>query len=208
MPMTGSWARSECHRMLRILFMLPPVGSIQIGARNYQREVEGNQLSTQYNNPLIEKQPVFSVHTRFHAICSMPRAISLGGSFIPKPTRGIHCASHHDSTARPPEIWLQLYIKDHYTKLGFSEMSGPYDAGYDFKGVRNGKTVVVEAERQSASFVCHGHLSHHHSVHEPGKLIDIRSELANQVGKGSLISYLLAVILELHDSVQCCICAA
>jgi len=55
------------------------------------------------------------------------------------------------------EYWLCIYIKNNYRKLGFSEMSGPYDRGYDFTGVRNGKRVVIEAERAPANFLSHGH---------------------------------------------------
>lgn len=55
------------------------------------------------------------------------------------------------------EYWLQYYIKNHYIKLGFSEISGPFDRGYDFIGTRKGKKVVVEAERVPANFLSHGH---------------------------------------------------
>jgi hypothetical protein len=55
------------------------------------------------------------------------------------------------------EYWLQFYIKKCYKKLGFSEISGPYDRGYDFRGVKNGKEVVIEAERKPYWFLNHGH---------------------------------------------------
>lgn len=55
------------------------------------------------------------------------------------------------------EYWLQLYIKDNYKKLGFDSLEGPFETGYDFKGVYKGKKVVVEAERRPGEFVKHKH---------------------------------------------------
>jgi hypothetical protein len=55
------------------------------------------------------------------------------------------------------EYWLQIYIRDNYKKFGFDSISGPFDTGYDFKGVLKGKEVVVEAERLPQFFVKHGH---------------------------------------------------
>lgn len=55
------------------------------------------------------------------------------------------------------EYWLQLYIKDNYKKLGFDSLEGPFETGYDFKGVYKGKKVVVEAERTLKDFVYHRH---------------------------------------------------
>jgi len=50
-----------------------------------------------------------------------------------------------------------LYIKDNYKKLGFTSLSGPYEIGYDFRGIYEGKPVVVEAERLPKNFVEHKH---------------------------------------------------
>lgn len=55
------------------------------------------------------------------------------------------------------ERWLQFYIKICYRELGFSEISGPFDMGYDFRGVKDGKEVVIEAERKPYWFLNHGH---------------------------------------------------
>lgn len=55
------------------------------------------------------------------------------------------------------EYWLQLYIKDNYKKLGFDSLEGPFETGYDFKGVYKGKKVVSEAERTLKDFVYHRH---------------------------------------------------
>lgn len=55
------------------------------------------------------------------------------------------------------EYWLQLYIRDNYSKLGFESLDGPFDTGYDFKGIYEGKRVVVEAETQSKNFLYHKH---------------------------------------------------
>lgn len=55
------------------------------------------------------------------------------------------------------EYWLQIYIKENYRKLGFSEISGPYDRGCDFVGIRKGKKVFIEAERKPYWFLNHGH---------------------------------------------------
>ena len=55
------------------------------------------------------------------------------------------------------EFWLQEYIKVNFRTLGFSEMSEPHPRGYDFIGVRNGKRVVIEAERVPANFLIQGH---------------------------------------------------
>ncbi len=55
------------------------------------------------------------------------------------------------------EYWLQLYIKDNYKKLGFDNLEGPFETGYDFKGVFKGEKVIVEAERTLKDFVYHRH---------------------------------------------------
>ncbi len=55
------------------------------------------------------------------------------------------------------EYWIQEYIKENYTKLGFSKIEGPFDIGPDFKGVHKGKKSIIEAERDFQSFIEHGH---------------------------------------------------
>ena len=55
------------------------------------------------------------------------------------------------------EYWLQLYIKNNYKRLGFDSLEGPFETGYDFKGVYKGNKVIVEAERVPANFVLHDH---------------------------------------------------
>ena len=55
------------------------------------------------------------------------------------------------------EYWLQLYVKNNYRKLGFDSLEGPFETGYDFKGIYNGKKVVVEVETKSSNFIRHGH---------------------------------------------------
>jgi len=56
-----------------------------------------------------------------------------------------------------PEYWLQQYIKENYKQLGFDSIEGPFDTGYDFKGVYQGREVVIEAERALKSFIQHKH---------------------------------------------------
>lgn len=55
------------------------------------------------------------------------------------------------------EYWLQLYIKNNYKRMGFDNLKGPFEIGYDFKGVYKGKKVVIEAETQSRNFIYHRH---------------------------------------------------
>lgn len=55
------------------------------------------------------------------------------------------------------EYWLQYYIKNKYRKLGFEEIEGPFEWGYDFKGIYKRKKVVVEAERKPYNFILHDH---------------------------------------------------
>lgn len=55
------------------------------------------------------------------------------------------------------EYWLQLYIKNNYKRLGFDNLKGPFESGYDFEGVYKGKKVVIEAETQSRNFIYHRH---------------------------------------------------
>jgi len=55
------------------------------------------------------------------------------------------------------EFWLQVYIQHNYRDLGFSEITGPHERGYDFTGVLDGKKVVIEAERKPSWFLNHGH---------------------------------------------------
>lgn len=55
------------------------------------------------------------------------------------------------------EYWIQEYIKENHTKLGFSKIEGPFDIGPDFKGVYKGKKSIIEAERDFQSFIEHEH---------------------------------------------------
>lgn len=55
------------------------------------------------------------------------------------------------------EYWLQLYISDNYRKLGLDALQGPFETGYDFRGLYQGEKVVIEAERVPVNFVKHGH---------------------------------------------------
>lgn len=55
------------------------------------------------------------------------------------------------------EYWLQQYIKENYNKLGFTSIEGPFDTGPDFKGVYQGRKVVIEAERAPKHFIYHRH---------------------------------------------------
>lgn len=55
------------------------------------------------------------------------------------------------------EYWIQVYVKNRYRDLGFSSLHGPFDTGYDFKGVYQGREVVVEVETSWENFVKHGH---------------------------------------------------
>ncbi|MCQ4574625.1 MAG: hypothetical protein NOU37_05200 [Candidatus Brocadiales bacterium] len=55
------------------------------------------------------------------------------------------------------EYWLQLYVKANYKKLEFDDLEGPFEHGYDFKGIYKGKRVIIEVERSSRNFVGHGH---------------------------------------------------
>jgi len=75
-----------------------------------------------------------------------------------------------------PEHWLQLYIKDNFNKLGFDSLEGPFDRGYDFRGVYQGKTVVVEAETQSKNF-----LYHKHDPDEVDILIVLKDNITDEV---------------------------
>jgi hypothetical protein len=74
------------------------------------------------------------------------------------------------------EYWLQLYIRDNYEKLGFDSLEGPFDIGYDFKGVYRGKRVVVEAETQSKNF-----LYHKHDPDEVDILIVLKDNITDEV---------------------------
>lgn len=55
------------------------------------------------------------------------------------------------------EYWIQQYVKEHFKKLGFSKIEGPFSDGPDFKGVYKGKKAVVEVERRCQSFIAHKH---------------------------------------------------
>lgn len=55
------------------------------------------------------------------------------------------------------EFWIREYVKDNYTKLGFSEIEGPFEVGPDFKGIYKSKKVTVEIERDCQSYILHKH---------------------------------------------------
>jgi hypothetical protein len=55
------------------------------------------------------------------------------------------------------EIWLQKYIKEHYRQIGFTQLSGPFSYGADFRGVFANKRVKVEAEWEYADYINHKH---------------------------------------------------
>ena len=55
------------------------------------------------------------------------------------------------------EYWIQKYVEENYTKLGFSKIEGPFEAGPDFKGIYKGKEVIVEVERDCRSYISHKH---------------------------------------------------
>ena len=55
------------------------------------------------------------------------------------------------------EWWIQNYVKENYKKLGFSKIEGPFETGPDFKGVRKGKTIWAEVERDVFTYLQHKH---------------------------------------------------
>jgi hypothetical protein len=55
------------------------------------------------------------------------------------------------------EYWLQRFIKEHYSQIGFTEIHGPYKNGADFKGFYFGKLVKIEAEWNYSDFIDHQH---------------------------------------------------
>jgi hypothetical protein len=55
------------------------------------------------------------------------------------------------------EDWLQRYIKEHYQKLGFSQIHGPYKYGADFRGIYLSKPVKIEAEWDYSDYIIHKH---------------------------------------------------
>ena len=55
------------------------------------------------------------------------------------------------------EYWIQEYVKDNYSKLGFSKIIGPFEFGPDFKGVYKGEEVLIEVERDCYSYILHKH---------------------------------------------------
>ncbi len=74
------------------------------------------------------------------------------------------------------EYWLQLYIKDNYKKLGFDSLEGPFEIGYDFRGVYKGEKAVVEAETQSRNFIYH-----RHDPNEVNILIVLNNDITDEV---------------------------
>lgn len=55
------------------------------------------------------------------------------------------------------EYWIQMYVKENYKKLGFSNLEGPFDIGPDFKAIHNKKQVLIETERNWESYILHKH---------------------------------------------------
>jgi len=55
------------------------------------------------------------------------------------------------------EYWLQRYLKEHHSQIGFAEIHGPYKNGADFKGVHSGKRVKIEAEWNYSDYINHQH---------------------------------------------------
>ncbi len=55
------------------------------------------------------------------------------------------------------EYWLYQYIKANFKKLGFDIIDGPFDKGYDFRGVYKGRDVIVEVESKATNFILHKH---------------------------------------------------
>lgn len=74
------------------------------------------------------------------------------------------------------EYWLQWYIKDNYKKLGFNSFEGPFEIGYDFRGVYKGDKAVVEAETQSRNFIYH-----RHDPNEVNILIVLNNDITDEV---------------------------
>jgi hypothetical protein len=55
------------------------------------------------------------------------------------------------------EYWIQQYVCENYTKLGFSHIDGPFESGPDFKGTYRGRKVEVEVERDWRAYIGHRH---------------------------------------------------
>jgi hypothetical protein len=55
------------------------------------------------------------------------------------------------------EYWLQKYIKEHYSQIGFTQLHGPYKTGADFKGVYAERPVKIEAEWDYSDYISHKH---------------------------------------------------
>jgi hypothetical protein len=46
-------------------------------------------------------------------------------------------------------IGYNCILKTIIRRLGFDSLEGPFETGYDFKGVYKGKRVIIEAEYNS-----------------------------------------------------------
>jgi len=62
------------------------------------------------------------------------------------------------------EYWIQLYLKENYEKLGFSQLDGPFSVGPDFRGIYakddlpiTGQEIDIEVERDCGNYILHGH---------------------------------------------------